>query len=284
MATKAPPHLPLFWSLLLILLAISPSGSLAVYVTNHSISLEEASVRDLQHALERNQLTSRQLVEFYLRQIQRLNPILKAVIEVNPEALYLVDKADNERKAKAPGSLAGLHGIPVLVKDNIATKDKLNTMAGSYALLGLVVPRDAGIVRKLRKAGAIIIGMASLSEWANFRSDYAPSGWSGRSGQGKNPYILLANPCGSAISVAANLVVVTVSDAVYVLDEIVVLDYRDKVTIKASLYITRGGYKQFLKANGLRGKGKKRLKGKRLGIVRKPFFDFGDDVVLRTTF
>ncbi|KAB1207598.1 hypothetical protein CJ030_MR7G022900 [Morella rubra] len=252
------------------------------YVRNHSISLEEASVRHLQLVLERNQLTSRQLVEFYLRQIRRLNPILKAVIEVNPEALYLADKADSERKAKAPGSLSCLHGIPVLLKDNIATKDKLNTTAGSYALLGSVVPRDAGVVRKLRKAGAIIIGKASLSEWADFRSAYAPSGWSGRSGQGKNPYVLSADPCGSssgsAISVAANLVAVslatetdgsiicpsshnsavahcrTVSDAVYVLDEIVGLDYRDKATIKASLYIPRGGYKQFLKANGLRGK------------------------------
>ncbi|KAB1207487.1 hypothetical protein CJ030_MR7G000718 [Morella rubra] len=335
MATKAPPHLPLFWSLLLILLAISSSESLTVRghgfynITNHSISLEEASVRDLQLALERNQLTSRQLVEFYLRRIRRLNPILKAVIEVNPEALYQAEKADSERKAKAPGSLSGLHGIPVLLKDNIATKDKLNTTAGSYALLGSVVPRDAGVVRKLRKAGAIIIGKASLSEWAYFRSNYAPSGWSGRSGQGKNPYVLSAGPCGSssgsAISVAANLVAMslgtdtsgsiicpssynsavgirptvgltsragvipisprqdtvgpicrTVSDAVYVLDQIAGLDYRDKATIKASLYIPRGGYKQFLKANGLRGK--------RLGIVRKPFFDFDDDVVLRTIF
>ncbi|KAB1207484.1 hypothetical protein CJ030_MR7G000721 [Morella rubra] len=249
--------------------------------------------------------------------------------KVNPEALYLADKADSERKAKAPGSLSYLHGIPVLLKDNIATKDKLNTTAGSYALLGSVVPRDAGVVKKLRKAGAIIIGKASLSEWAHFRSAYAPSGWSGRSGQGKNPYVLSADPCGSssgsAISVAANLVAVslatetdgsiicpsshnsavgikptvgltsragvipisprqdtvgpicrTVSDAVYVLDEIVGLDYRDKATIKASLYIPRGGYKQFLKANGLRGK--------RLGIVRKPFFDFGDDNVLRKIF
>ncbi|KAB1225490.1 hypothetical protein CJ030_MR1G018617 [Morella rubra] len=263
MATKAPPHLPLFWSLLLILLAVSSSSEpLTVRghgfsnVRNHSITLEEASVRHLQLALERNQLTSRQLVEFYLRQIRRLNPILKAVIEVNPEALYLADKADSERKAKAPGSLSCLHGIPVLLKDNIATKDKLNTTAGSYALLGSVVPRDAGVVRKLRKAGAIIIGKASLSEWAHFRSAYAPSGWSGRSGQGKK---VLSSLVYTYVSYAIPIflpcrwnrpICRTVSDAVYVLDEIVGLDYRDKATIKASLYIPRGGYKQFLRLMG----------------------------------
>ena len=104
---------------------------------------------------------------------------------MNPDALYLADKADYESKTKAPSaSLSKLHGIPILVKDNIATKDKLNTTAGSYALLGSVVPRDAGVVTKLRTAGAIILGKASLSEWSFWRSNDAPSGWNARGGQG----------------------------------------------------------------------------------------------------
>ncbi|XP_060676169.1 probable amidase At4g34880 isoform X2 [Ziziphus jujuba] len=193
-------------SLLLILAA-------SKVVKSRGLALREATVEDLQLAFKQNRLTSRQLVEFYLREIQRLNPVLKGVIEVNPDALYLADKADQERKAKAAVTHSKLHGIPILVKDNIATKDKLNTTAGSYALLGSIVPRDAGVVKKLRQAGAIILGKASLSEWSQFRSDNAPSGWSARGGQGLNPYNPLATPCGSssgsAISVAANLAAVS---------------------------------------------------------------------------
>uniref|UniRef100_A0A2N9IKH7 Amidase domain-containing protein n=1 Tax=Fagus sylvatica TaxID=28930 RepID=A0A2N9IKH7_FAGSY len=114
---------------------------------------------------------------------------------------------------RAPGSLSALHGIPILLKDNIATKDKLNTTAGSYALLGSVVPRDAGVVTKLRKAGAIILGKASLSEWSYWRSNAAPSGWNARGGQGKNPYTLGypgGSSSGSAISVAANMAAVSI--------------------------------------------------------------------------
>lgn len=144
---------------------------------------QEITVQDIQIAFRQNKLTSRKLVEFYIREIQRLNPVLKSVLEVNPDALYQADKADQERKAKAPVSLSNIHGIPILLKDNIATKDKLNTTAGSYALLGSVVPRDAGVVEKLRKAGTIILGKASLSEWSHYRSDSAPSGWCGRGGQ-----------------------------------------------------------------------------------------------------
>jgi len=148
-------------------------------------SIEEATIQDLQLAFQRNQLTSRQLVEFYLNQINIQNPVLKGVLEVNPDALAQADKADQERREKTPSSLSRLHGIPILVKDNIATKDKLNTTAGSFALLGSVVPRDAGVVTKLREAGAIILGKATLSEWSNYRSNGAPSGWSARGGQGK---------------------------------------------------------------------------------------------------
>lgn len=150
-----------------------------------AFSIREATIIDFQSAFKQNQLTSRQLVEFYLGEIHRLNPLLKGIIEVNPDALYLADKADRERRANAAGLYSSLHGIPILLKDNIGTKDKLNTTAGSLALLGSVVPKDASVVMKLRKAGAIILGKASLSEWAHFRSLTAPNGWSPRGGQGK---------------------------------------------------------------------------------------------------
>ncbi|CAK7329532.1 unnamed protein product [Dovyalis caffra] len=318
-------------SLLLFVLAFLHLSGLYTK-TSGAFSIEEATIDDLQLAFKQNQLTSRQLVAFYLKRIRRLNPLLKGVIEVNPDAIFLADKADRERKANTPGSSVGLHGIPILLKDNIATKDKLNTTAGSYALLGSVVPRDAGVVVKLRKAGAIILGKASLSEWANFRTNGAPSGFCGRSGQGKNPYVLSATPCGSSsgsgISVAANLAAVslgsetdgsilcpssynsvvgikptvgltsragvipitprqdtvgpmcrTVSDAVYVLDAIVGFDSNDVATREASKYIPHGGYRQFLHPLG--------LKGKRLGIVRDPFYNFGNDkgsVLIKQTF
>lgn len=144
---------------------------------------QEITVHDIQIAFRQNKLTSRKLVEFYIREIQRLNPVLKSVLEINPDALYQADKADQERKTKALALLSNIHGIPILLKDNIATKDKLNTTAGSYALLGSVVPRDAGVVEKLRKAGAIILGKASLSEWSHYRANFIPSGWCARGGQ-----------------------------------------------------------------------------------------------------
>ncbi|XP_041010149.1 probable amidase At4g34880 [Juglans microcarpa x Juglans regia] len=325
MATKrnSPLGFSLFSSalvLLLILLVIVSSGS-PIVSAGYGFSIRKANIRDLQLAFKHNHLASKRLVEFYLREIQSINPVLKGVIEVNPDAVYQADKADRERKARAPCSFSGLHSIPVLLKDNIGTKDKLNTTAGSLALLGSVVPRDAGLVAKLRKSQAIVLGKASLSEWANFRSLNAPNGRSARGDRGKNPYVLSADPCGSssgsAISVAANLVAValgtetdgsiplllfslnsvvgikptvgltnragvipisprqdtigpigrTVSDAVYVLDAIAGFDYYDAATRDASKYIPRGGYNQFLKACG--------LKGKRLGIVRNPFFISG---------
>ncbi|KAJ7978582.1 Amidase [Quillaja saponaria] len=192
-----------FLPILLAILSFVPPR-----VSGNGFSIREATVRDLQLAFKHNRLTSRQLVEFYLEQIHRLNPILHGITEVNPDALDLADKADQERRTKAPESLSRLHGIPIVLKDNIATKDKMNTTAGSFALLGSVVPRDAGVVTRLRKAGAIILGRASMSEWSYLRSSTAPLGWSPRGGQGKNPYTL-GSPCGSssgsAISVAANM-------------------------------------------------------------------------------
>lgn len=189
MAAKSPSCFPLFPSLLLILLSLASFGSQTFSV--HGLYIREATISDLQLAFKQNQLTSRKLVEFYLQEIRRLNPVLNAVIEVNPDALYQADKADYQRKAKGPGYYSGLHGIPILLKDNIGTKDKLNTTAGSLALLGSVVPHDAGVVSKLRSAGAIILGKASLSEWAQFRSLAAPSGWSARGGQGKVSFEVL---------------------------------------------------------------------------------------------
>ncbi|KAK3412664.1 hypothetical protein EUGRSUZ_I01389, partial [Eucalyptus grandis] len=165
------------------------------------LSLKEATAHDLQLAFRQNKLTSRQLTKFYLNRIRRLNPLLRGVIEVNPDALRQADRADQERKAKPQGSLSALHGIPILLN--------WNTTRGSFALLGSVVPLDAGVVARLRRAGAVLLGKASLSEWAHYRFSADYSGWCARSGQGKNPYNLSATPCGSssgsAISVAANM-------------------------------------------------------------------------------
>ncbi|GMP64183.1 hypothetical protein CsSME_00025573 [Camellia sinensis var. sinensis] len=143
--------------------------------SNTEFAIKETSVHEIQIAFKQNKLTSRQLVEFYLTQIESLNPLLRSVIEVNPEALFLADNADLERNAKSLVSQSSLlHGIPILLKDNIATKDKLNTTAGPYALLGSVVSRDAGVVAKLRKVGAIVLGKASMTKWAAFRSYEVP--------------------------------------------------------------------------------------------------------------
>ncbi|KAJ7978587.1 Amidase [Quillaja saponaria] len=267
-----------------ILLAIL--SSVPPTISGNGFPIGEATIRDLQLAFKYKRLTSRQLVEFYLEQIHRLNPVLHGITEVNPDALDLADKADQERRTKAPESLSRLHGIPIVLKDNIATKDKMNTTAGSFALFGSIVPRDAGVVARLRKAGAIILGRASMSEWSYFRSTSSPFGWSPRDEQGKNPYTL-GNPCGSssgsAISVAANMAALgltsragvvavsprqdtvgpicrTVSDAAYVLEAIAGVDIHDHATIEASKYIPKGGYAQFLRIDGPRGK--------RLGVVR----------------
>lgn len=171
----------------LLLVSILLSILLCGFFTKITIafSIEEATIDELLLAFKQKILTSRQLVQFYLDQISRLDPILRGVIEVNPDSLVLADKADQEREAKVPGSLPSLHGIPILLKDNIATEDKLNTTAGSYALLGSVVPGDAGVVVKLRKAGAIILGKASMSEWSGFRSSSFADGFCERKGQGK---------------------------------------------------------------------------------------------------
>jgi len=154
---------------------------------------------ELQEAMEKGRLTSRRLTRQYIDRIRKLDfhgIQLNSVLEVNPDAVEIAEEMDRERKKKGPRSL--LHGIPILLKDNIATDDKMETTAGSLALLGSKVPRDSFMAKKLRKAGAVILGKTNLSEWANFRSFQSSSGWSARAGQCVNPYVLDHNPCGSS--------------------------------------------------------------------------------------
>jgi len=177
--------------------------------------LDEATVADLQQRMASGRETARSLVEQYLARIDAIDrngPALHSVIETNPDALMIADALDAERKNRGPRG--PLHGIPVLIKDNIATADRMQSTAGSLALDGSKPPKDAFIVERLRAAGAIVLGKTNLSEWANFRSSHSTSGWSGRGGQTRNPYALDRNPSGSSsgsgAAVAANLCVVAV--------------------------------------------------------------------------
>ncbi len=170
----------------------------------------EATIDGLQERMKAGSLTSRQLTAAYLERIAALEPRLHAVLETNPEALALADALDAERKAKGPRG--PLHGIPVLLKDNIDTADKLTTTAGSLALEGQIAARDAFVAGRLRAAGAVILGKTNMSEWANIRSSRSSSGWSGRGGQCRNPYALDRNTSGSSsgtgAAVSANLAAV----------------------------------------------------------------------------
>ncbi len=173
--------------------------------------LIETTVAELQMKMKSGEISSRKLVEKYLERIRNVDPKLNSVIETNPDALKIAEDLDRERKN---GRLRGaLHGIPILIKDNIDTADKMHTTAGSLALLDAPTPKqDAFIVQQLRKAGSVILGKTNLSEWANFRSTKSSSGWSGRGGQTHNPYILDRNPCGSSsgtgAAISANLAAV----------------------------------------------------------------------------
>jgi amidase len=170
--------------------------------------LEEATISQSRNAMQSGDISAEELVEKYLVRIREIDSKIRSVVEVNPDAERIAEELDRERKA---GKLRGaLHGIPVLIKDNIDTADKMKTTAGSLALLDAPTPkRDAFLVEQLRKSGAIILGKTNLSEWANFRSTKSSSGWSGRGGQTKNPYLLDRNPCGSSsgtgVAIAANL-------------------------------------------------------------------------------
>jgi amidase len=180
-----------------------------------AFELEEETISSLREKLSSGKYTSEQLVQLYLNRIETIDKNgleLHSIIEVNSEAISIAKMMDAEMKAGK--SRGALHGIPVVIKDNIDTADKMQTTAGSLALEGNYASKDAFVVARLREAGAIIIGKTNLSEWANFRSTHSCSGWSSRGGQTKNPYILDHNPCGSsagsAVAVAANLCVVSV--------------------------------------------------------------------------
>jgi amidase len=175
-----------------------------------AFEFEEATVVELGEKMASGELTARQLTEAYLARIEALDrqgPMLRSVIETNPEALSIAEALDQERKDT--GSRGPLHGIPVLLKDNIDTADQMTTTAGSLALEGSIPARDSHVARRLREAGAVILGKANLSEWANFRSEQSTSGWSGRGGRCRNPYALDRNPCGSSsgsgVATSANL-------------------------------------------------------------------------------
>jgi amidase len=177
-----------------------------------AFDVDEATVADLQSAMASGGLTSLGLTETYLARIEAVDPTLRSVLETNPDALEIADAMDAERRS---GSVRGpLQGIPVLVKDNIDTADRMKTTAGSFALGDVKAARDAFVVGQLRDAGALILGKANLSEWANFRSTRSSSGWSARGGQCRNPYDVDRSPCGSSsgsgVAVSANLCAVAV--------------------------------------------------------------------------
>ena len=168
--------------------------------------LEEATVADLQHGLAAGRFTAASLVRQYLKRIEEVDrngPRLKAVIELNPDAQAIAEALDKERHDKGPRG--PLHGIPVLIKDNIDTRDRMTTTAGSLALAGSIAPRDAFIVERLRAAGAVVLGKTNLSEWANFRGSRSISGWSGRGGLTRNPYAIDRSPSGSSSGSAAGV-------------------------------------------------------------------------------
>lgn len=176
---------------------------------------EEATVAELRSKMDTGELTARRLTEVYLERIEALDkqgPMLRSVIETNPDALSIAEALDQEQKDA--GSRGPLHGIPVLLKDNIDTADRLTTTAGSLALEGSIPARDSHVAERLREAGAVILGKANLSEWANFRSEQSTSGWSGRGGRCRNPYALDRNPCGSSsgsgVATSANLCAIAI--------------------------------------------------------------------------
>jgi amidase len=191
---------------------VSPPAAVIDANFKKDFELDEITIDDLQKAFLSGQYSSRSLAEKYLARIQEIDkagPMVNSVIELNPEALQIADALDLERKAKGPRG--PLHGIPVLIKDNIDTGDRMNTTAGSLALLGGRPANDAFVAAQLRNAGAVILGKTNLSEWANIRCSHSTSGWSGRGGLTRNPYALDRNPCGSSsgtgAAVSANLCV-----------------------------------------------------------------------------
>jgi len=289
---------------------------------NAAFELEEITVAQLQEGMTSGKYTARSLAEAYLSRIDEMDrggPRVNSVIETNPDALAIADTMDRERR---DGRVRGpLHGIPVLIKDNIDTADRMRTSAGSLALADAIAPKDAFVTARLRAAGAVIIGKTNLSEWANFRSTHSLSGWSGRGKQTRNPYVLDRNPCGSSsgtgAAISANFAAIgvgtetdgsvvcpssanglvgikptvglvsrsgiipishtqdtagpmarTVTDAAILLGALAGIDAADPATAtSAAKSLT--DYRQFLKADGLRGA--------RIGVSRN-YFGFNADV------
>ena len=183
--------------------------------TQPTPDLSETSIAELHDRMQRGELSSEAVTAWYLDRIEKIDrsgPTLNSVIEINPDALTIARALDEEWQESGPRG--PLHGIPILLKANIDTADRMKTTAGSLALVEHVPPKDAFLVQRLRDAGAVILGKANLSEWANFRSSRSSSGWSSIGGQARNPYDVLRTPCGSSsgsgVAVAANLVSVAV--------------------------------------------------------------------------
>ena len=184
-------------------------------VDEFALDVEETTIAALQDGMTTGEWTARSVTEAYLVRIEQFNlrgPALRALLETNPDALAIADELDRERRAQGPRG--PMHGVPILLKDNIDTSDRMTTTAGSLALSGWVPSEDSSVAARLRAAGAVLLGKANLSEWANFRSTRSSSGWSGRGGQCRNPYVLDRNPCGSSsgsgVGVSANLVAVAI--------------------------------------------------------------------------
>ncbi len=209
-ATLATATYPALGSAHVVDSAPAPGPAVGDFVTD--FELDEITIDDVQKVFQSGQYSSRSLTEKYLKrigEIDKTGPMLNSIIELNPDALRIADAVDQERQSKGPRG--PLHGIPVLIKDNIDTADRMSTTAGSLALLGSRPANDAFVAAQLRKAGAVILGKTNLSEWANIRSSHSTSGWSGRGGLTRNPYALDRNPCGSSsgtgAAVSANLCV-----------------------------------------------------------------------------
>ena len=192
-----------------------PASARRPVTTQGTFELDEATIATLQEGMRSGRYTSRSITELYLGRsdaIDRAGPAINSIIERNTDAIRIAEERDTERRA---GRVRGpLHGIPVLIKDNIDTADRMHTSAGSLALAESIATRDAFIVTRLREAGAVLLGKTNLSEWANFRSTRSTSGWSARGGQTRNPYVLDRNPCGSSsgtgAAISANLAAVGV--------------------------------------------------------------------------
>jgi amidase len=171
-----------------------------------AFELDELTIAELQSGMASGKYSAQSLTRQYLDRIDEVDkhgPVINSVIELNPDALSIASELDKERQAK--GARGPLHGIPILIKDNIDTHDRMTTTAGSLALGGSIPLQDSSVAKKLREAGAVILGKTNLSEWANFRSSHSSSGWSGRGGQTRNPYVLDRNPCGSSSGTGAGL-------------------------------------------------------------------------------